>query len=78
LRRTVSVVGGNSGVHALFGEHFSKTGRLDPKFHRWLLQTFAGRLQADYSFETVITGNEVTTTIEQAREFLASAEALLL
>ena len=66
----------HSGVHALFGEHFAKPGRIDPKFHRFLLDAFDRRLQADYSFEAVITGEEVIAMIEHAREFLAHAEDL--
>lgn len=68
----------HSGVHALFGEHFIKTGRIDPKFHRFLLDAFDRRLHADYSFEAAIAETEALTTIDQAREFLACIEDLLL
>ena len=27
----------HGGVHALFGEHFTKTGLMNAKFHRFLL-----------------------------------------
>jgi uncharacterized protein (UPF0332 family) len=37
----------HGGVHALFGEHFTKTGLMDAKFHRFLLDAFDRRLQAD-------------------------------
>lgn len=30
----------HGGVHGAFGEHFAKTGTLDPKYHRWLLEAF--------------------------------------
>ena len=46
----------HSGVHSLFGERFAKTGRIDPKFHRFMLDAFDRRLQADYGFEAAITG----------------------
>jgi uncharacterized protein (UPF0332 family) len=68
----------HSGVHALFGEHFIKSGRIDPKFHRFLLDAFDRRLHADYSFETAISETEVVMMIDQAREFLARVESLLL
>ncbi|MGH9620289.1 MAG: HEPN domain-containing protein [Bryobacteraceae bacterium] len=61
----------HSGVHALLGEHFAKPGRIDPKFHRLLLDAFDRRLQADYGFEAAITDDEVAAMIQQAREFLA-------
>lgn len=67
----------HSGLHALFGEHFAKTGRIDPKFHRWLLEAFVMRLEGDYSFESGITAEDTATVIAQAREFLREAEILL-
>ncbi|MGH9433549.1 MAG: HEPN domain-containing protein [Terriglobia bacterium] len=67
----------HGGVHALFGEHFAKTGLMDAKFHRFLLDAFDRRLQADYGFDAVIGQAEVTRMIEQAREFLAEAEKFL-
>ncbi len=67
----------HGGIHALFGEHFTKTGAMDPKYHRFLLDAYDRRLQADYGFEAVIGREEAARTIEQAREFLAEAEKLL-
>jgi uncharacterized protein (UPF0332 family) len=67
----------HSGVHALFGEHFAKPGRIHAKFHRFLLDAFDRRIQADYGFEGPISREEVVTMIDQAREFLAQAEPLL-
>ncbi len=64
----------HGGVHALFGEHFTKTGLMDAKFHRLLLDSFDRRLQADYGFDAVIGQQEVSRMIEQAREFLEQAE----
>jgi uncharacterized protein (UPF0332 family) len=67
----------HGGVHALFGEHFTKTRLLDPKFHRFLLDAFDRRLQADYGFDAVISPVEVDRMIEQAREFINEAELIL-
>ncbi len=63
----------HSGVHSAFGQHFAKTGRLDPKFHRWLLDAFDRRLLADYDVETTVDAATVETMIEQARELLRTA-----
>jgi uncharacterized protein (UPF0332 family) len=41
-------------------------------------ETFDWRLQADYGFEALITTEEVTAMIDQAREFLAHIEKFLL
>jgi uncharacterized protein (UPF0332 family) len=67
----------HGGVHALFGEHFTKTGLLDAKFHRFLLDGFDRRLQADYSLDAVISQEEVTGMIQQARLFLEEAHKVL-
>lgn len=67
----------HGAVHASFGEHFAKTGRLNPKFHRWLLDAFDKRIQGDYGVEAVLTPEDAARIIEQAREFLCAAEAYL-
>ena len=67
----------HGGVHALFGEHFTKPGLIDPKFHRFLLDAFDRRLQADYGFDAVLNQEEVRETIQQAREFFKEADRIL-
>ena len=67
----------HSGVHAALGEHFVKAGRLDSKYHRWLLDAFDKRLHADYGLEVTLTAEEVDVMISHAREFLGEAERLL-
>lgn len=67
----------HGGVHGAFGEHFARTGNLDPKFHRWLLDAFDRRLQADYGIEATVTPDEAQATIDQAREFLDQARRYL-
>jgi uncharacterized protein (UPF0332 family) len=67
----------HSGVHAAFGENFAKTGILDLKYHRWLLDAFDKRIQADYGVEALMTKEDVERMMEQAQEFLnASRKAL--
>jgi uncharacterized protein (UPF0332 family) len=63
----------HGGVHAAFGEHLVKSGQLDAKFHRWLLDAFDRRIQADYGVEAEPTRSEVEEMIEQARAFLTEA-----
>jgi uncharacterized protein (UPF0332 family) len=67
----------HGGVHALFAQEFIKPGLMDAKFHRFLLDAFDRRLQADYAFDAVLDMEEVTRMIEQAREFVEVAEKLL-
>lgn len=67
----------HSGVHSAYGEHFAKTGVLDPKFHRWMLDAFDRRLKGDYDVEMDIDAETVTIMLEQAREFLMVAKRYL-
>lgn len=67
----------HAGVHAAFGEHFAKTGQIDPKYHRWLLDAFDDRLRGDYDVDASFDRKSVNKRIEQAREFLAAAKACL-
>lgn len=67
----------HGGVHAAFGDQFVKTGLLDPKFHRWLLDAFDKRIQGDYGVEAVVTQEDVTQLIAQADEFLKEAQRYL-
>ena len=67
----------HSGVHSLFGEHFAKPGRLDSKFHRWLLHAFDQRIQGDYGFDAAVQHDDALRMIERASEFLPTAHTLL-
>lgn len=67
----------HSAVHAAFGREIAKPGRLDPKFHRWLLDAYDLRLQSDYGFEAVLSLDHVATTVDRARSFLAAAREML-
>lgn len=67
----------HGGVHAAFGEHFAKSGELDPKYHRWLLEGFNKRITADYGVDASVTTDEAARMIEQAREFIQEARRYL-
>jgi uncharacterized protein (UPF0332 family) len=62
----------HAGVHAAYGEHFAKTGLLDPKYHRWFLDAFDERLRGDYDIDVFFDPGSVRKRIEQAREFIAA------
>jgi uncharacterized protein (UPF0332 family) len=64
-------------VHAAYGEHFAKTGLLDPKYHRWLLDACDERLRGDYDIDVSFDPESLTKRIEQAGEFLAVAKTYL-
>ncbi len=68
----------HAGVISLFGETFAKTGAMDVKFHRWLLDAFDKRILADdYGIEAVLTREDSQQMITQAREFLDTAYRFL-
>jgi uncharacterized protein (UPF0332 family) len=67
----------HGNVHAAYGEHFAKTKILDPKFHRWLMNSFDVRQIGDYAVDTDIEPDDARIVIEQAREFMAAANDYL-
>lgn len=67
----------HAGVHSALGQHFAKTGVLDPKFHQWLLAAFNKRIAADYGVNLTLTLAEISEAIDRAREFLAEARRFL-
>ena len=69
--------GKHSAVHAAYGEHFAKTKTLNPKFHRWLLNSFDKRLAGEYGVDSGIEISITVDMIHQAREFLEAAQEYL-
>jgi len=67
----------HGAVHAAYGEHFARTGLLDPKYHRWLLDAFDERLRSDYDIDATFNPQVVRRRIEHAREFLDAARKYL-
>jgi uncharacterized protein (UPF0332 family) len=67
----------HSGVHAAFGKHFAQAQVLDPKFHRWLIDSFDKRLIGDYGVEANLQMDVVASMIHQAQEFLEAAKDYL-
>ena len=60
----------HTAVIAAFGEYWSKTGRIEPEYHRYLLQAFNARNKADY-----VLGQ--THSAEDAQRFYLYAEAMI-
>lgn len=67
----------HTGVHSAFGQHYAKTGVLDPKYHRWLLDAFDERIRGDYGVQATFEVECVAAWVEQAREFLREARRFL-
>lgn len=67
----------HGGVHAAVAEHFVKTGLLDGKYHRWLLEAFSKRITGDYGIDADLTSEDASLLIGQAREFMDAAKQFL-
>ena len=67
----------HSAVHSAIGEQLVRRGLLDARFHRWLLDAFDVRIQADYGVDALITADEAKTLIAQAREFVLEAARII-
>ena len=63
----------HSGVHAAYGKELAKTGLLEPKFHRWLLDAFDARIQDDYDAESLVSSERVGEMLSHAISFHAAA-----
>ena len=64
-------------VIAAYGKHFAKTKELDPKYHRWLRDGFEKRISGDYGVDSGIGEDIATDMINQARDFLETAQEYL-
>ncbi|PIV26836.1 MAG: DNA-binding protein [Anaerolineae bacterium CG03_land_8_20_14_0_80_58_20] len=64
-------------IHGAYGLHFAKTKALDPKFHRWLLDSFDHRIVGDYDVDADFGSDMVADMINQAYEFLEAARTYL-
>ena len=67
----------HSAVVAKFGEHFVKTGNIDPLFHRYIIDAKQKREIADYDVFLGIDRKTAKERIEWAREFLSKIKGLL-
>ena len=64
----------HSAVIAAFGKEFARTGRIDPKYHRYLLDAQDVRNIGDYGIGPTISEDQAQETIRWADEFIEIAE----
>jgi len=67
----------HGSLMAAFGQHLVKTGEVEARFHRYLIDAESNRITGDYAANSTLTSTDVATMISQAEEFLAMAEQLL-
>ena len=64
-------------VISAYGQHFAKTGELDPAFHKALLIAFNQRQLGDYTIHSGIRREDVELLLRAARDFLNAANERL-
>ena len=67
----------HAAVLAAYGREFAKTGDLEPRFHRYLLDTQDLRQSGDYGTNPAVTREQMEQVLQWAQEFIAAAEAFL-
>lgn len=67
----------HSAVESAIGYYFAKTGRLDPKFHRMLIDARKIREIADYDIDEEIVEPVASLKIEEGKAFIAAIKELI-
>lgn len=67
----------HAAVIAAFGREYAKTGALDPKFHRLLLDAYRIRNVGDYEIGTPVPKEKAEDICHWAAEFIQAAETYL-
>ncbi|MFQ6058283.1 MAG: HEPN domain-containing protein [Anaerolineae bacterium] len=67
----------HSAVIAAFGREYAKTGKIDPRYHRMLLDGFEWRQKSDYDVYWLATRKEAEKCLQDAEAFVAQAEKSL-
>lgn len=67
----------HSAVEAAFGYHFAKTGKVDNKFHKILIEAREVREAADYAIADDVIGSVAAQKVNEAKEFLSMIKSIL-
>ena len=67
----------HQGIVSLFGLHFAKTGRVNPRLGRYLNNLKDDRESGDYDVYSGIDRSDAENAVREAREFLLEAERYL-
>lgn len=67
----------HSAVESALGYYFAKTGRLDPKYHRMLIDARKIREIADYDIQEEIVKPVASLKIEEGKQFLSVIKEFL-
>jgi uncharacterized protein (UPF0332 family) len=67
----------HSAVVAKFGEHFVKTGKIEPSYHRYIIDAKQKREIADYDVFLRIDRKTAEERFNWAKDFLAEIKKLI-
>lgn len=67
-----------SAVESAIGYHFVKTGRIDVKYHRVLIDARKLREVADYDLQETILRTQTTDKIAEAKMYLKVVKKIIL
>lgn len=67
----------HAAVQAAYGREFARSGDLDVRFHRWLLDAQDLRNVGDYGIGITITAKQSEQVIAWEREFMEAAVSFL-
>jgi len=67
----------HSAVVGAYGREFAKPGKLDPKFHRWLIDAQDFRNTGDYGIGEHVSKQQAEAVCQWADEFVQAAEGCL-
>ncbi|MBI3353662.1 MAG: HEPN domain-containing protein [Deltaproteobacteria bacterium] len=67
----------HSAVESAFGYYFAKPGRIDPKYHKMLINAREVREIADYDIEEEIVEPVASLKIEEGKAFLSEIKRAL-
>ncbi len=67
----------HSAVESALGYHFAKTGKIEPKYHRMLIDARKIREIADYDIQEEIVEPVATLKVEEGKAFLVAIKAYL-
>jgi len=68
----------HSAVESALGYHFAKAGRIDPKYHRMLINARKIREIVDYDIQEETIEPLTTLKLEDGKEFVAVMKAMIM
>ncbi len=68
----------HSAVESALGYYFAKTGRIDPKYHRMLINARKVREIVDYDVQEEIVEPITTLKLEDGKEFVVKLKSIIM